>query len=186
MDRTAELGRMLAGGPYRAGDAYLTELRTLARRRLQALQRTSPDDMAERERILRELFGAMGDNPEVEPPFFCDYGCNIRVGHQFFANFNCVILDCGPVDIGDEVMLAPAVQIYTVYHPLDPVERATRVELTRPVRIGNRVWIGGGVIILPGVTIGDGTTIGAGSVVARDVPPGVVAAGNPCRVLRKV
>jgi len=184
MERSVEFQRMVSGGPYRAGDAYLTELRAQARRQLLALNRTSPDEMAERERILRELFGSMGRGTEIEPPFFCDYGCNIRVGDAFFANFNCVILDCGPVEIGNEVMFAPAVQVYTVYHPLDPVERATRVELTKPVCIGNRVWVGGGAIILPGVTIGDGTTIGAGSVVTRDIPAGVVAAGNPCRVLR--
>ena len=108
----------------------------------------------------------------------------VRGGARFYANFDCVVLDCARVDIGDGVFLGPAVQIYAATHPLDPVERISGLELARPVRIGSRVWIGGGAIVLPGVTIGDGTTIGAGSVVARDIPAGVLAVGNPCRVVR--
>ena len=136
-----------------------------------------------RRRILGELFGAGGDDVWMQPPFFCDYGANIRLGRKCFFNFNCVVLDVCLVTIGDHTLFGPAVQIYTATHPADPDLRRTR-EFGKPIEIGSDVWVGGGAIICPGVKIGSGAIIGAGSVVTRDVPGGVFAAGNPCRVIR--
>jgi len=150
---------------------------------------TSSEDPALRKRILEELFDqpfAADDLINIEPPFYCDFGLNITIGKNFFANFDCVILDCGPVTIGDDVWFGPKVQIYTPSHPIDPGLRRKRIEFTRPVVIGNTVWIGGGAIVLPGVTIGENSVIGAGSVVTHDIPANVVAAGNPCQILREI
>jgi maltose O-acetyltransferase len=122
----------------------------------------------------------------IEPPFFCDYGEHIRLGARVYMNFQCVILDCNLVTLGDDVFLGPGVHIYAATHPLDPDERIKGPELGRPVTIGAKVWIGGGSIICPGVTIGEGSTIGAGSVVVKDIPPYVFAGGNPCRVIRNL
>jgi len=168
---------MLAGAPYRADDPELVAKR--ARARL-LLGRLSGGDGA----VLDELFGALGEAVEVVPPFFCDYGSNIFVGSRVFVNTDCVILDCARVDIGDDVLIGPGVHLYTATHSLDPAERRTGVEQAAPVSIGSDVWLGGKVVVCPGVSIGAGTTIGAGSVVTRSIPAGVVAAGNPCRVVR--
>lgn len=143
------------------------------------------DQTKARKPIYQELFGQVS-SAYIEPNFFCDYGTNIFLGEQFYANHNCVILDCAEVRIGDRVMFAPSVQIYATTHPLDPVERATGKEFCSAVTIGDDCWIGGGAIILAGVTIGKGSVIGAGSVVTKDIPEGVVAAGNPCRVIRTI
>lgn len=173
---------MIAGELYRPDDPELVELRRRARRLLRRFNEAADDE--ERVALLRQLLGAAGERVWIEPPFYCDYGFNIRVGEGFYMNFDCVILDVAPVTIGDGVMCGPKVQIYTATHPLDAAQRAAGAEFARPVRIGSNVWIGGGAIICPGVTIGDGTTIAAGSVVTRDVPPSVLAGGNPCRVIR--
>ena len=122
----------------------------------------------------------------IEPPFRCDYGFHIFLGSGFYANYDCIILDVCPVTIGERVLLGPRVGIYTAAHPLDAAVRATGAEYGAPVTIGDDVWVGGNAVICPGVTIGTGSVIGAGSVVTRDIPPGVVAAGNPCRVLRPI
>ena len=135
--------------------------------------------------ILQELFGAGGDSVWMQPPFFCDYGSNILLGQRVFFNFNCVVLDVCQVKIGDYTMCGPAVQIYTATHPLEAELRRTQ-EFAKPIEIGADVWVGGGAIICPGVRIGERTVIGAGSVVTRDVPSDVLAAGNPCRVIRKL
>ncbi len=119
------------------------------------------------------------------PPFLCDYGCNIHAGAQLFVNFGCIVLDCAPVTVGDDVQIATAVQIITATHPLDSTERLSGWEMGRPVRIGHRAWIGAGAILLPGITVGDDAVVGAGAVVTRDVPPGAVVAGNPARVIRQ-
>ncbi|MFH5803585.1 sugar O-acetyltransferase [Alienimonas sp. DA493] len=176
--------RMLAGEPYRADDPELVALRRRATRLCAAHAAAAPEDDAGRTAILAELFGSLGPGAEVTAPFRCDYGAHVTAGERFYANFGCVILDVAPVRIGDRVLLGPNVQIYTATHPLDAAERATGWESGAPVTIGDDVWIGGGAIVLPGVTIGDGAVIGAGSVVTKDLPAGVIAAGNPCRVLK--
>lgn len=176
--------RMMAGELYRASDPYLTSLRTCARTLTRAFNDSPDGDLAARRAILADLLGRVGESIEVEPPFRCDYGKNIRIGERFFANFGLVILDCSPVDIGDDVFIAPGVHIYAATHPTDAQTRCSGLEFGKPVRIRSRVWIGGAAIILPGVTIGDEAVIGAGSVVTRDVPPGALVAGNPALVLR--
>lgn len=145
-----------------------------------------PSQKEERGQLLKDLLGKAGKNPIVESPFACDYGYNIEVGDNFYANVYCVILDGAKVRIGDNVFIAPHVGIYTAGHPLDVEQRNCGLEYARPITIGNNVWIGAGVSILPGVTIGDNAVIGAGSVVNKDIPSGVLAAGNPCRVIRKI
>lgn len=132
------------------------------------------------------MFGAIGENVWIEPPFFCDYGQNIRVGANVFFNFNCVVLDVAPVEIGDNVLFGPNVQIYTATHPIDAATRRSGLEFGKPIRIGSDVWVGGSAIFNPGVTVGSRTVIGAGSVVTRDLPDDVFAAGNPCRVIRSL
>jgi maltose O-acetyltransferase len=177
---------MLAGMLYLAFDPELVAGRNNARRLTWRYNATTEDEMAEREALLREMFGAVGESVYVEPPFLCDYGANIFAGDRLYINFGCVILDCAAIHFGNDVKLGPSVQIYAAYHPLDAAFRTSGPELAAPIHIGNRVWIGGGAILCPGVTIGDDSVIGAGSVVTRDIPPGVVAVGNPCRVLREI
>jgi maltose O-acetyltransferase len=176
---------MTVGEMYEPMDPELVAGRDRARELGLALSATRPSEPGERRRILRELFGAGGDSVVLEPPFFCDYGFNIELGERVFFNFNCVILDVCPVRIGSYTLFGPAVQILTPMHPLDAELRRGK-EFGKPVEIGSDVWVGGGAIILPGVVIGSRTVIGAGSVVTRDVPEGVLAAGNPCRVLREI
>ncbi|MBW4593446.1 MAG: sugar O-acetyltransferase [Brasilonema angustatum HA4187-MV1] len=183
MEKT-EKQKMLAGELYLASDLELIAGRNFALRLLRKYNSTTEEQLEERSQILQELFGRVGQNINIMPPFQCDYGKNIYAGDRFYMNFGCVILDCNTVHIGDNVLCAPYVQIYTAYHPTDPDNRLSAKELAAPIRIGNNVWIGGGAIICPGVTIGDNTTIGAGSVVVKDIPANVVAAGNPCRVIR--
>src|SRR4051812_2956250 len=176
-----EREKMLAGDLYDPLDPELVAARRRARDLTHALNATRDADKEFRARLLRDLFGAAGDDLWIEPPFYCDYGANIAVGRKVFFNFNCVVLDVARVTIGDHTMFGPAVQIYAATHPLDAATRRAGLELGKPVVIGSDVWVGGGVVICPGVTIGDGTVIGAGSVVTRPVPAGVFAAGNPCR-----
>lgn len=177
---------MLAGEPYLAADAELGEMNLRAQTLLRDFNSSAPAAAGERREIIRSLFGAVGTGFEVKQPFFCDYGSNIYAGDNLFVNYDCVFLDCNVVRIGHNVMMGPKVQIYTAHHPLEPEARRTLVEMASPVHIGDDVWIGGGVIICPGVTIGRGTTVGAGSVVTRDIPGRVLAAGNPCRVVRSL
>ena len=179
-----EREKMLAGELYLPLDPELSAGRRRARDLCWALNATVDQD-AERRRIVRELFGRGGDTAWVEPPFFCDYGANIELGERVFFNFNCVILDVCPVRIGAFTLFGPAVQIYTAKHPMDAALRR-RQEYGKPVEIGGDVWVGGGALILPGVRIGSRAVIGAGSVVTRDVPDDVFAAGNPCRVIRPI
>jgi maltose O-acetyltransferase len=181
-----ERQKMLAGEWYIATDSELTMARDRARDLCQQLNATSERERDERRRILDELFATGGDSVWMQPPFYCDYGSNITLGQKVFFNFNCVVLDVCPVHIGSFTLLGPNVQIYTAMHPMDAQQRRAGVEYGKPVHIGSDVWIGGGAIVLPGVTIGDRAVIGAGAVVTRDVPPGVLAAGNPCRVMRKI
>lgn len=174
---------MLAGELYDPMDQALVEARARARDLCQALGATREAEGEERRRILRALFGAGGDTVWMQPPFFCDYGSNIELGERVFFNFNCVVLDVCRVRVGDFTLFGPAVQIYTPMHPFKAALRREQ-EFGRPVEIGADVWVGGGAIILPGVSIGSRAVIGAGSVVTRDVPEDVFAAGNPCRVIR--
>jgi len=141
---------------------------------------------AERAALLLEVLGAAGEGAHFEPTLRVEFGRNITVGARFYANFDCVLLDGAPIRIGDDVLFGPRVAIYTANHALDPAERAAGACFARPVEIGSRVWLGGGVTVNPGVTIGEGAVVGSGSVVTRDVPPGVVAAGVPARVLREI
>ncbi|MFP2902435.1 sugar O-acetyltransferase [Corallococcus sp. 4LFB] len=185
MART-EKEKMLAGELYLATDPRLMAERARARKLLRRYNQSTEDELPERERLLTELLGKVGAGTWIEPPFSCDYGEHIRLGERVFMNFQCVILDCNTVTIGDDVSFGPGVQVYAATHPLDPDERIKGPELGRAITIGSKVWIGGGAIICPGVTIGEGSTIGAGSVVTRDIPPYVFAAGNPCRVIRNL
>jgi len=178
-----EYQKMIAGKLYDAGDPHLLQMRIKTREQLHAYNLTVYDT-EKRLGILKQLFGKTGNNMDVQAPFFCDYGCHIETGDNFFANFNCVFLDCNLIKIGDTVFMGPGVHIYTACHPVIAAERIKGPELALPVTIGNHVWIGGGSIICAGVSIGDNTTIGAGSVVVKDIPANVVAAGNPCRVIK--
>lgn len=180
----SEREKMIAGELYRASDPELVAANLRAQELLARFNTSAPADASARDAVLRELFGAVGDGTVVKPRFSCDYGFNIRVGRNLFVNYDCVFLDVAPIDIGDDVQIAPAVQLYTATHPLDPAVRRSGLEAGRPIRIGDNVWIGGGAIVLPGVTIGDDAVIGAGSVVTRDVAAGMVVAGNPARPLR--
>jgi maltose O-acetyltransferase len=182
----SEKDKMLSGAPYNACDPVLVAERQRARGLCQALAALSPGASDEaRSALLTALFGAPTD-VVVTPPFFCDYGRNIALGANVYFNFNCVVLDVAQVTIGDNALFGPAVQIYTALHPMSAAERRGGLESGRPVRIGSDVWVGGGAVICPGVSIGDRAVIGAGSVVVRDIPADVFAAGNPCRVIREL
>jgi len=181
----SEREKMLGGELYDPLDAELVAGRERARDLCQALNATREADESARRQILRQLFGRGGDSVWMQPPFFCDYGTNIELGERVFFNFNCVVLDVCAVKIGSYTLFGPAVQILTPMHPFN-AELRRRQEFGKPVEIGSDVWVGGGALILPGVRIGSRAVIGAGSVVTRDVPDGVFAAGNPCRVVREV
>jgi maltose O-acetyltransferase len=181
-----EKEKMLAGERYNAADPELVAERLRAReccQRLAALPPRAP--ASERNQLLAELFGIETD-VYITPPFFCDYGRNIALGSNVYFNFNCVILDVAKVTIGDNVLFGPAVQVYTASHPMNADERRSGIECGRPIVIGADVWLGGGAILCPGVGIGERSVIGAGSVVVKDIPAGVFAAGNPCRVIRQI
>ena len=181
-----EKERMLAGMPYMALDAELREEMLGCKLRLAKFNSLLMDRLDERLQILHEIVGSSGDSIYVEPPFYCDYGKNIHIGNNFYANYNLHILDCARVNIGDNVFIGPMCGIYTACHPIDAEVRATGLEYAKEVSIGSNVWIGGSVTINPGVSIGDNVVIGSGSVVTKDIPSGSVAAGNPCRVIRKI
>jgi maltose O-acetyltransferase len=166
-------------------EKMLAAWRVNARNLCRSLNATRDEVPDTRRRILRELFGSGGDTVWMQPPFFCDYGSNIQLGDSVFFNFNCVVLDVCPVLIGDHSQFGPAVQIYTATHPMNAALRRKQ-EFGKPIEIGSDVWVGGGAIVCPGIRIGARTVIGAGSVVTRDIPADVFAAGNPCRVLRTI
>src|SRR5687767_13558527 len=180
-----EKEKMLAGELYDPLDPQLSRGRDRCRNLCLELNATREDQKEERQRILNELLGKKTD-VWIQPPFFCDYGTNISLGTKVFFNFNCVVLDVMQVTIGSNVLFGPAVQIYTATHPIDAIERRKWLEFAKPIAIGSDVWVGGGAIICPGVTIGDRSVIGAGSVVTRDVPDDVFAAGNPCRMIKRL
>lgn len=180
-----ELEKMLAGELYDPLDPQLVAARVRARDLCQDLNATRESDEAVRRKILTELIGQGGDTVWMQPPFYCDYGSNICLGRRVFFNFNCVVLDVCRVAVGDFTLFGPAVQIYTAMHPMNAELRRSQ-EFAKPIEIGSDVWVGGGAIILPGVKIGPKSVIGAGSVVTRNIPPNVFAAGNPCRVIRQI
>ncbi|WP_166840251.1 sugar O-acetyltransferase [Rheinheimera pleomorphica] len=179
-----EKQKMLSGQWYNPLDKQLSAERLAARKLQQQFNHSAPDDEVLRQQLLKQWLPNSGKHFYIEPPFYCDYGYNINTGNKVFFNFNCVVLDVAPVNIGNNVFFGPAVQIYTVNHPLDAAERRTLLEQAMPVTIGDDVWIGGAVVILPGITIGKGAVVAAGSVVTKDVPAGVLAGGNPCKVLK--
>ena len=178
--------RMLRGLPYRAWLDGLKEERELCQRKIYELNTLAPEDRNRIPEILKALFGRVGEGAWIEPPFHCDYGWNIEVGERFFANYGLTILDVGKVTIGDNAQISPNVSIYTAGHPLHPDSRNSGYEYGIPISIGDNVWIGGNAVILPGVVIGDNVVIGAGSVVTKDIPSNMLAAGNPCRVIREI
>lgn len=179
----SEHRKMVRGQRYDASDPALVEARIRARRLTQQLTLLDPAEGEARELLLRDLLGDIGPGSWVEAPFYCDYGTQIRLGARVFVNMACVFLDAAPITLRVDVQLGPAVQLLTSDHPRDAAERARGLESAAPISIGARAWLGGGVIVLPGVEIGADTVIGAGSVVTRSVESGVVAAGNPCKVI---
>ena len=184
--RVGEREKMLAGGLYFAGAPELNRARQRAKELCQQFNQTVISHPAQGEQILRRLLGGAGEDILVQPMFWCDYGENIQMGSHVEINHNCVILDCAPVIFGDHVFIGPNCGFYTAGHPLDAQTRNAGLEYARPIVVGDNVWFGGNVTVLPGVTIGSGAVIGGGSVVSRDIPPNVVAVGNPCRVVKEI
>ena len=182
-----ELEKMMSGDLYDAtNNTTLLDLLTQTQELCHDYNLLRPSQTAERDALMRRILGKTGERFKILSPFWCDYGFNIEVGENFFANFNLVILDETRVTFGDNVFIAPNCAFYTAGHPLDVAQRNAGLEYSLPIRVGNNVWIGGNVCVMPGVTIGDNTVIGAGSVVVHDIPAGVLAAGNPCRVIRQL
>ncbi|MFJ7935109.1 maltose acetyltransferase domain-containing protein [Sporosarcina sp. NPDC096371] len=181
-----EKEKMVAGELYRPSDLELTKGRENARRLTRLFNEKLETAHSERTSLLQELFGSTGQNVYVEPSLRCDYGFNIHVGDNFYANFDSVFLDVCEIRIGDNCMIAPGVHIYTATHPLDPAERNSGIEYGKPVSIGDNVWIGGRAVINPGVTIGNNVVVASGAVVIKDVPDNVVVGGNPARVIKEI
>jgi len=180
-----EKEKMLAGELYDPLDPQLSSERLRCRDLLKRINDTREDQTQERTDLLNQLFGAE-TGVWIQPPFFCDYGTNIQLGSKVFFNFNCVVLDVMQVKIGSNVLFGPSVQIYTATHPMAADIRRQWLEFAKPISIGSDVWVGGAAIICPGVAIGERTVIGAGSVVTRDIPEAVFAAGNPCKVIKRL
>ena len=178
--------RMLNGLPYKAWMDNLGAEREACKEKIYEFNMLKPSERGRIPDIIKGLFGKTGNQIWIEPPFHCDYGWNIEAGENFSANYGLTILDVGKVTFGDNVLLAPNVSIYTAGHPVHPDSRNSGYEYGIPVSIGNNVWIGGSVVILPGVSIGDNVVVGAGSVVTKGIPDNVIAAGNPCRIIRKI
>lgn len=181
-----EKHKMLNQEYYICWDEELTAEREKAKDLVYDFNSRKPSERMERNQIIQKLFHSIGENAWVESPFNCDYGYNITVGDNFYANTNCTILDCAKVTIGDNVLIGPNVSLYTPNHAMDAAERKAGYERSLPITIGDNVWLGGSVTIVPGVTIGDNTIIGAGSVVTKDIPADVIAAGVPCKVIRPI
>ena len=192
-----ELEKCMAGEYYNCHDKIFLDIKSHARKLLQKYNALAYEQKAEKINILKQLFGGIGINVSVGLPFICDYGRNIYVGNNVSVNMNCTFVDCNKITIGDNVLIASNVQLYTATHPVELSERLTpnwNMDTEQyfcrtcalPIKIGNGCWLGGGVIVLPGVTIGDGSVIGAGSVVTKDIPENSLAVGNPCHVIRKI
>ncbi|TYP96918.1 maltose O-acetyltransferase [Sphingobacterium allocomposti] len=177
---------MVAGEIYKASGKELFEERQHAKEQLFLFNNLEPSKIKARKQLLKKLLGGTTSRFYIEPPFRCDYGYNIYLGDNFYANYNLTILDCAPVRIGDNVMMGPNVSLFTAGHPIDAAMRASGWEFAKPIVIGDNTWIGGQTVVNPGVQIGRNVVIGAGAVVTKDIPDNVVAAGNPCRVLREI
>ncbi|MDO3409314.1 sugar O-acetyltransferase [Saccharibacillus sp. CPCC 101409] len=186
MTQRTEKEKMLAGELYKAWDEELRKESLHAKKLIRLFNATTEEEPERRVELLKELFGSTGENIHIEPTLRVDYGIHIHVGENFFANFDCTILDVCEVRIGDNCMLAPGVSIYTATHPIDPYERIAGPELGKPVTIGNNVWIGGRAVINPGVKIGDNAVIASGAVVTKDVPANTIVGGNPARAIRTI
>jgi maltose O-acetyltransferase len=183
-DTRSQRERMLAGDLYIAADPVLAEESRRAALLTKELNESSPSEPAVRRRILVDLLGSFGEGSEIRPPFFCDYGYQTHIGARTFVNFGLVVLDVARVTVGDDVQVGPHVQLLTATHPVEAEARRAKWESAEPISIGDNVWLGGGVIVCPGVTIGADTVVGAGAVVTRDLPEGVLAVGNPARIVR--
>ncbi|MET8337669.1 sugar O-acetyltransferase [Streptosporangium canum] len=183
-DRRSQRERMLAGDLYIAADPELAEEGRQAARLIERYNATPADEVGERRRILGDLLGDIGDDVEIRPPLYCDYGYQIRIGARSFVNFGLVAIDVGRITIGDDVLIGPNVQLLTATHPVEPGPRRAKFEAAEPITIADNVWLGGGVIVCPGVSIGENTVVGAGAVVVKDLPANVVAVGNPARIVR--
>lgn len=184
--RATEKEKMLAQKPYIPSDEELANDRLFAQSKCFEINATPPIELKKRNDLYKELLGSYKDKFLIENPFHCDYGYNIHIGENFYSNYNLIILDCAEVRIGDNVMIAPNVGIYTAGHPIDAENRESGWEYAIPITIGNNVWIGGNTVINPGITIGDNTVIGSGSILTKDIPANVIAAGNPCKVIREI
>lgn len=181
-----EKQKMLGGEHFNGADPEIMEDRFRGRRLTRLLNESPETDFELRAKIIKSLFGGTGESVHIEPPFRCDFGCNIYVGESFYANFDCVFLDIAEIRIGNNCAVGPGVHIYTATHPVHPVERLSNSELGKPVTIGNNVWIGGRSIINPGVTIGENAVIASGAVVTKDVPANVVVGGNPAKIIKHI
>lgn len=177
---------MLAGLPYKAWLDGLSEERLACKKMIYEFNMLPPQEREKADALLKRLLGKTGESIHIEAPFHCDYGSNIEVGEDFFANYNFTILDVGKVIIGDNAQIAPNVSIYTAGHPIHPDSRNSGYEYGIGITIGDNVWIGGNTVILPGVHIGNNVVIGAGSVVTKDIPDNYIAVGNPCRLVRRI
>ena len=178
--------RMLANLPYKAWLDGLSEERLENKKRIYRFNHMPPEEWDRQDELLKQILGRTGRFAHVEPPFHCDYGYNIEVGENFFANYNLTVLDVARVRIGANAQIAPNVSIYTAGHPIHPDSRNSGYEYGIDVTIGDNVWLGGNACVMPGVTIGNNVVIGAGSVVTKDIPDNVIAVGNPCRVVREI
>lgn len=178
--------RMLANLPYKAWLDGLAEERLECKKKIFKYNNLEPGNPEEKDKLIKDILGKFGDYINIEPPFYCDYGYNIEIGENFFANYNFTVLDVGKVRIGANVQIAPNVSIYTAGHPLHPDSRNSGYEYGIDITIGDNCWIGGNTCIMPGVTIGKSVVIGAGSVVTKDLPDNVIAVGNPCRIVREI
>lgn len=181
-----EKEKMLSGMAFKTGDSELMENKKNARILAEKYNHSSEDDLDYRKSLLKQLFGKCGTKIMIKPPFHCDYGYQIFVGENFFANFDCVFLDAAPIEIGDNCMIGPKTCIYAISHPFNPKERQNGIGIPQKVTIGHNVWIGGGVTILPGVSLGNNVIVGAGSVVTKSFPDNVVIAGNPAKIIKTI
>lgn len=178
--------RMLAGLPYKAWLDGLSEERMENKKKIYEFNHCKPDEREKLDKLIRDILGKSGEGIHIEAPFHCDYGKNIEVGDNFFANYNCIILDVGKVTIGNNVQFAPNVSLYTAGHPIHPDSRNSGYEYGIGITIGNNVWLGGNVVINPGIHVGNNVVIGSGSVVTKDIPDNAIAVGNPCKVIREI